>query len=375
MSNVRIETALAIGRAMTDRVLKPDEESPHRPSKRTFWAMGDPQAPFERMLQILDHHGLLGDDGMLRPEVGLVSMGDHFDFGKDIDRAAEDGLALLSYLALHPPTQVVVLAGNHDLGRVGELADLDDATFAGAYAEAVGIYKQEGKGEAEADFLKRYPWAPTVELVARDFSAFRARQRELVWALLQSGRMQLAWSYAGKLLVHAGVTADDLSNLGLSAVEQRDAEGVARALNEHLQKTLKHHRGGALHIPSLHQPGDAACGEGRGIFYHRPELPPGKHPDQFEGPLRRRFDPRRIPLGLTQVLGHIRDEKCLKLLGDWGGKREPREGVLRSLVTDGHRGSYQLGTRTPASGEGALWFTDGGMNHSPVPDYQLLRLD
>ena len=44
-------------------------------------AIGDPQAPLQTFLSILDHHQLLGDHGRLRDEVMLVSMGDHFDYG------------------------------------------------------------------------------------------------------------------------------------------------------------------------------------------------------------------------------------------------------------------------------------------------------
>ncbi|CAN5920191.1 hypothetical protein BH11MYX4_BH11MYX4_05410 [soil metagenome] len=42
--------------------------------------MGDPQTTFANVLGILGSHDLLGDDGYLRDDVGLVSIGDHFDF-------------------------------------------------------------------------------------------------------------------------------------------------------------------------------------------------------------------------------------------------------------------------------------------------------
>ena len=48
---------------------------------RERWvALGDPQAPLEKVMAILDAYDLLGDDGRLSPRAGLVSMGDHFDF-------------------------------------------------------------------------------------------------------------------------------------------------------------------------------------------------------------------------------------------------------------------------------------------------------
>ena len=45
---------------------------------RTF-VMGDPQAPFAKVLEVLDHHHALDDD-KLASDVVLVSIGDHFDY-------------------------------------------------------------------------------------------------------------------------------------------------------------------------------------------------------------------------------------------------------------------------------------------------------
>ena len=61
-------------------------------------AMGDPQAPLPRVLEILDRNDLLGDDGRVHPRAAMVSMGDHFDWGAPEERvfAAESGYALLS---------------------------------------------------------------------------------------------------------------------------------------------------------------------------------------------------------------------------------------------------------------------------------------
>ena len=50
-------------------------------------AIGDPQASFETFVRILDGHGLLDDEGALASDVHLVSMGDHFDYGKPELRA------------------------------------------------------------------------------------------------------------------------------------------------------------------------------------------------------------------------------------------------------------------------------------------------
>jgi hypothetical protein len=75
------------------------------------------------LLLILAAHGLLADDGTLFDDVRLVSIGDHFDWGpvRDRARATYDGLRTIAWLSSHPADQVILLAGNHDLARVGEL--------------------------------------------------------------------------------------------------------------------------------------------------------------------------------------------------------------------------------------------------------------
>ena len=97
--------------------------------------------PEDRLLgddRAAERHALLGPDGALRPEVQLLSVGDHFDWGGVHERArvAHSSLQLVAWLASHPADQAVLLLGNHDLGRVGELAHFSDAAFAAAQAEA-----------------------------------------------------------------------------------------------------------------------------------------------------------------------------------------------------------------------------------------------
>jgi hypothetical protein len=96
---------------------------------RRHVAVGDPQASFETYLRVLDRHDLLGEDGRLRPDVALLSAGDHFDYEGDLATVQEDGHRLLGWLAGHPARQVVILAGNHDLCRVVELAGVTDDRF------------------------------------------------------------------------------------------------------------------------------------------------------------------------------------------------------------------------------------------------------
>ncbi len=350
-------------------------------SERRRVAMGDPQAPFEKVLAILARHHLLDPLGRLLPDVELTSMGDHFDWGgpDQRDRAAEDGLALLTWLASHPAEQVHLVLGNHNLARVGELTSFDDEHFGQALADAVRASGAASWGDREADrlFRSRWPQVPTAKSLARDFVTFREAQRSRVEELLRSGRFRVAFAPSHDLLlVHAGVTRDDLAGVGLDPAGQRDAARVAAALNATLDRALDGWTGGLLDIGTLHQPGSAARGEGRGIFCHRPALPELGHPEAFAGPPRRRFDPRRLPPGLTQVIGHIQDSKCRALLGGWCAGTPAGDGPLRCLIVDGDHGSYRAGIEAPHNADSArVLFTDGAMAQAPVDAFQLLDLN
>ncbi len=103
-------------------------------------AIGDPQTSAERWFGALAAHGLLGDDGWLRPDVRLVAMGDYFDYHvPERDRARVEGVLILGWLATHAPAQVTLLAGNHDLARVMEFAHVDDDRFRAAADAAAAI--------------------------------------------------------------------------------------------------------------------------------------------------------------------------------------------------------------------------------------------
>ncbi len=339
--------------------------------------MGDPQADLGRVLAILAHQDVLGDDGGLRPDVQLVSVGDHFDWGKpqERDAAATSALALVAWLASHPADQAVMLLGNHDLGRVGELAGFTDATFAAAQAEADRAYVGGDTDEAaERAFLARWPQVPTAELVARDFGNFREAQRTWVEFLLRARRFRTAYAAGpGLLVLHAGVTQEDLDVTGLPAARRADAGAVADALNAAVDGAVVAWTAGPLVVPGLHRPGDAAGGEGLGIFYQRPSLKP-QDAERVRGTPRRRFDPRRLPAGLTQVVGHTRDKRSRELLGV--STAEARDGVVRHLVTNGVRVDYAHGAPPPVGpGEAVLVFTDGGMRECPPENFELFDLD
>lgn len=336
-----------------------------RPRHRRF-AIGDPQAPLRTFLSILERNGLLGDDGLLAPDVMLVSMGDHFDWGtpEDLPAATDEALALLAWLAHHEWDQVILIAGNHDLGRVGELAGFDDETFVRAREQAQRVYRLGDENE-ERRFVERWPALPTSEVAARDFAAFRSQQRALTTHLLRQKRLRLAWAPDERhLFLHAGITQPMLDRLGIRG----DARAIANGLNDQFDRAIDAWPGPPvpLAIPYLHRPGDAASGEGGGMLYHRAAC---------GGWNERRFDPRTLPRDIVQIIGHVRDEKCRELLGAWCKEEPAIDGPIRHLVTDGERVEYARGLRELRPGEAVVLFLDGGMNHTrDLNRYELLEI-
>lgn len=325
-------------------------------------AIGDPQAPLGTFLEILDRNGLLGEEGRLRPEVGLVSMGDHFDWGKTTEReeATADGTSILSWLAAHPPDQVQIVIGNHDLVRVGELSELTDEEFLSA-REAADVVCQ--KPQLRTAFLAKYPMLASAEALSHDFACFEVKQRLLVTLLLKKRRARLAVAAAADLLlVHAGLTDEELTVLG---VEGKDATAIAAALNRFLDKRVGAWTGGPLDLRPLHQAGSAKHGEAKGILLHRPANPAIKRVDRASG----RFDPRTLPRNICQVIGHVNDKKCRELLGDWAASPTPVLGKIRGMKVF-PKAEYRVGCE---DGD-ALIFIDGAMNQVAPADYELFDL-
>lgn len=344
-------------------------------------AVGDPQAPLPSFLAILDSNGLLGEDGRLLPDVHLVSMGDHFDWGGPAEResVARSGLTLLAWLAAHPPEQVTLIVGNHDLSRVGELAGFDDRAFHAAQAEADAV---AAGGADELTFRERYPQLPSAEAAFRDFSSYRHDQAWLVAELLRAGRFCVALAASPRLLLtHAGVTADDLGLAGLPPEAVCDAEAAAAALNGALDRAVVSWREGTpLTIPGLHRPGNAAQGESRGIFSQRPARPEHAANESalFVGPPRRRYDPRWLPAGLVQAVGHIGDRKCRELLGQpWSPPAsEATLGRLRHLRANRAEVAYDVGISEAWDlSDAVMLFLDGTMAKADPHAYELLALD
>lgn len=343
-------------------------------------AMGDPQAPFARVLGVLSHHGLLDPRrrGLprLRPSARLLSIGDHFDWGSNApaerNAAARDGEDCLRFLARHSREQVVILAGNHDLARVGELMGVDDHTFATIQDAADRHYYGGGALADEGRFFRLCSFLPSTEIVARDLSTYRASQQALVLNLLRKRRLRLAHAENGLLFTHAGITRRALWRLGLT--EDNDAATIADGLNAALDRAvdscLRGSRRRPLHIPAIFRPGDA-IGEGDGVLYHRPTF---VDDEQWLEP--RRFDPRKLPRGLWQVVGHVRDKRCVEALGRWSEAVAHKNGVIRHLtVIDGdvtyRHGPPPARATLPATAA-VMIFIDGAMGATEPVDYQLL---
>ncbi|HEY0195428.1 MAG TPA: hypothetical protein VGC42_30140, partial [Kofleriaceae bacterium] len=90
----------------------------------------------------------------------------------------------------------------------------------------------------------------------------------------------------------------------------------------------------------------------------------------------RRFDPRTLPLGLTQVAGHTGHHKCLEELGDWSTARARTRphGGIRTLRHDGRAVTYDLGVMAPAPGVADLILIDGEARRVPPAEVDLLPL-
>jgi hypothetical protein len=345
--------------------------------------MGDPQAPFAKLLEVLDNHGALDGD-RLAADVVLVSIGDHFDYDfRDWQTAGQEGLRFLRWLVSHDDAQVKILLGNHDVSRVMELVAITDERFAAARAFAHALDRDAAKN---ARFRAAFPELPTAGLAGRDYASFSCEQRALTMELLLAGRFRLA--VVGELpdgrtalLTHAGVTNRELAMLGAPA----DAAAIAGALQAHLARAVERVRDDwtrglptPLSLEPLHTAGIPGE-EGGGLLYHRPTNPERPDADRSwelatERP--RRFDPRTLPVGVVQVAGHTGHGKCLEELGPWStdAARARTHGGIRTLRCCAGTVTYDLGVAPPADNAADLILIDGELRRLPSADVALLPL-
>ncbi len=341
-------------------------------SIRRWLVIGDPQTTLEKLLSVLEHNGALDDEGRLREDVGLVSMGDHFDYhidGTEEARlaAAAEGTKVLRWFAGHPRERVRILAGNHDLVRVQELHAVSDDEF-----------RAIRSGElSDGDLANHHPTIPTRSCCQRDFSAFTTEQRELVQRLLLEGRFDLALhgeiDGASCLLTHAGITRRELRIL--DAEYERDVRALAARMNEAFAGAIDAVRSRweagetvPLDLAPLHRTGHSGVESG-GCLAHRPanpERPGADHEWEFHAEFPRRFDPRFMPKGVTQVVGHTQHRKLKKELRPWVDPRtHDVEHRLRTVVVDqGVR--YVPGVVTAEAHEASLVCTDFALHQAPA---------
>lgn len=363
---------------------------------RTF-VIGDPQASFDKVLDVLDRHGALatGDEPRLAADVRLVSIGDHFDYDlTNPVEAGQEGLRLLRWFASHEPSQVILLAGNHDLSRVMELATISDDEFAIARDLARSIDEtnhREGKAAAdkrsEIEFAPRFPTLPPPGVIGRDYASFSVEQRTLVMQLLLSGRFHLALTGTlldGRevLITHAGVTGRELGILGVRDVTPR---AIAAVLEAELVAAVDRVRDdwqrgelAQLCLEPLHVAGSTGA-EGGGMLYHRPSNPDRPNADkawELDPSRPRRFDPRTLP-PITQVVGHSGHAKCIYELGPWActNAHSRRHGGIRTLRVAGTDVLYDLGVAPPATDRVAdVIMIDGELRRVPAEEFDLLEL-
>lgn len=352
-------------------------------------AIGDLQASAQRIFEVLAYHDLLDEEGRLRGDVQLLSVGDHFDYGTRqsglTGQACRDGHDVLSYLAAHHPEQVVLLFGNHDAARVMELAFASDERFdeaAQPAAELVALRATDPDVYRArlASYAARFPELPGPGLVHRDYSAFAATQRTLVQSLLVAGRLRLGATArlpTGEIVLatHAGLTMREVNLLGVSSVSAAELEvALARRLEAAVEEVAPSWQRGEPAALSL-QPLHLACATGRegmpelpeggGMLYHRPSDPerPGADRQWEAAPGRpRRFHPKTLPAGLLQIAGHTGHPKCVEELARWSESSMLEEPCgRRSLRVRGEDIRYQIGACRPDEGEAVLYLIDPSM--------------
>lgn len=387
--HTRIKAAVAKAAQLVSVPWKP--VGPDGKARTRRVAIGDLQSTFEKVARILQSHELLGEDGLLASHVGLISVGDHYDFsGGTREEVGREGQMILRWLAAHPPDQVVILAGNHDLSRVMELAQQTDATFVEARRlarDAEELRKKEARSADDerehatrvARFHDTFPDLATPELADRDYTTFTEEQQRLVQALLVAKRLRLAHvapsrEGAAVLFTHAGVNRHDLSLLG--GPPESDARAIAEALNARLDAAVagvspSWARGerAALDLGALHVAGRAGR-EGGGLLYHRP-VHPLRTDDEALAP--RTYHASGLPV-LVQACGHTGHKKSLK---DLKGALTPSalgflRGGLRTLTVSGDRIRYEAGI--VVGGDRVLHMIDAEINYVAHDAYPVFEL-
>ena len=218
----RIETAGRRARSAWmegTRAPTPDLRSQHTV------VLGDPQAPIACLFAHLDAQQLLTDDGWLKPDIGLICVGDYFDFAaEDSEDAGYQGVQFLAWLAAHDPAQTTLLMGNHDVERVMSFAGCTSDRYRESQAacrEMLLLRTPEARRAFRVAWVEAHTGHPPT-VAAHDYRSFVPAQSDMVRRLLLQGRMTLATTAmdaSGRtfLVTHAGVTRRELGLVGASA--------------------------------------------------------------------------------------------------------------------------------------------------------------
>lgn len=357
--------------------------------------LGDPQAPICTLFAVLDHQGLLGENGWLHPHVQIICVGDYFDFSTaDPFEAGRLGAAFLAWMAAHDPEQVVLLLGNHDVERVASLGACTLAAFDEARTAAAHLLTMGTRSERQA-FLATWsadhPKHPPM-VAAMDYHCFHPAQAPLLRRLLMSGRVGLAAvvtdlvSHSSVLVTHAGVTRAVVNSLSCDG----SASALADALNRLLQEAVDRVRPSwmrndheLLDLQPLYQTWEPMRPNG-GFLIHRPRRDSDRDRYHHEIGLDESGLPRSVPPeeflwpGLIQIVGHTRTIRCQRLLGGWQGAAPLAETPGRPLVLElDDAQSPRLVTITERSSGricSSVIFTDVAMALMPAAAVELMSV-
>lgn len=345
-----------------------------------WFAVGDPQTSFARFVAILDHHGLIGGDGWLRAEVGLVSMGDHFDYHstEPLDVVGREGQRILAWLAAHPRDQVRLLLGNHDAARVIEFGAFTDDRFQQLAAEI----KTLAKSELPA-FTQRHGVA-SAGLVERDYSSWNEAQRAQVQSLLLASRYELALvalvDHVPVLFTHAGVTKRELTLLNLAA--DSSALAVRSALQWQLHAAIEAVRADwerkfptPLSLEPLHV-SPAPGREAGGLLAHRPANPnrPGieNHAWEWDPERPRRFAIDQLPTAFDQAVGHTGRGTLERELVPWNAGLSKQPGPIHTLHFGRGEPSIEEGVGARREASARVFMLDPSMSKLADPAHARL---
>ena len=119
--------------------------------------------------------------------------------------------------------------------------------------------------------------------------------------------------------------------------------------------------------------------EGGGLLYHRPARADREGADaewEQASDAPRRFDPRSLPRGLVQIIGHSGHARCARDLPGWVADGAERNAVpLRTLAVAGDVPRYEAGIQPPVAGEATVYMIDPGFAHEPLEALELLEVD